>query len=85
MLKYTKGSWRVGPYYRHEVVSDSGVICCAPIETEQTRCNARLIAASPDLYEQLYRALAVIRSPQSFDLDEVCVDIEEALAKAVGQ
>lgn len=49
--KFTPGPWRVGPYYRHEVVSDSGVICCAPIETEQTRTNARLIASAPELLQ----------------------------------
>lgn len=53
MKSFTPGPWRVGPYYRHEVLSDAGVICCAPIETEQTRTNARLIAAAPELLQAL--------------------------------
>ena len=81
--RHTPGPWRVGPYYKHEVVSNSGVICCGPIETEQSRTNARLIAAAPRLYEELFRALAVIRNPQAFDTEGVCEDIAEALQQAV--
>jgi hypothetical protein len=83
--KFTPGPWRVGPYYRHEVVSDHGVICCAPIETGQTQANARLIAAAPELYDELFRALAVINQPLAFDVDGVCADIQRVLKKAVSR
>lgn len=52
-IEHTPGPWRVGPYYKHEVVSDHGVICCAHLDTGETRANAKLIAAAPDLLEAL--------------------------------
>lgn len=60
-IKHTPGPWRVGPYYRHEVVNDHGLICCGPIETEATRANARLIAAAPELLDALKECMYEIR------------------------
>ena len=60
-MSHTPGPWRVSPYYKHEVVSDHGVICCAPNEIGQTRINARLIAAAPELLFELEMADRHIR------------------------
>jgi len=45
-------------------VSDGGTICCGPIETEQTRANARLIAAAPEMLEALLQLMEVCRPRQ---------------------
>lgn len=81
---WTPGPWRVGPYYRHEVVSDEGVICCAPIETKQTRINAQLIAAAPDLYEALEEIASMIKGtlPITAKIRKIA---EAAMAKARGE
>jgi hypothetical protein len=47
--------------------------------------DARLIAAAPDMYNELFRALAVIRNPQAFDIDSVASDIERVLDAAKGE
>lgn len=52
---------------------------------EEANAIARLLAAAPDLLAELKRALAVIVSPQSFDLEGVESDIRAAIAKAEGK
>ena len=47
------------------------------------RNYAPYFAAAPDLYRELFRALAVICSPQSFEIENVCADIQAVLHKAV--
>lgn len=45
--------------------------------------TARLMAASKEMYAELFRALAVITNPQAFDVEQVRSDIKCVLAKAV--
>lgn len=62
-------------YQNYIVETDSGVY-------PPTLPDAYLIAAAPDMGRELYRALAVIRNPQAFDIEGVAADIEQVLQKA---
>lgn len=52
---------------------------------EENKANFNLLKAAPELYEELFRALAVIQSPESFELEQVISDIRRVLAKARGE
>jgi hypothetical protein len=44
--------------------------------------DVRLIASAPELYDELFRALAVITNPEAFDLKSIRRDIRRVLDKA---
>lgn len=49
-----RGPWRVGPHYKCDVESPDGRVCeCGPMGSPFGEANARLIAALPDLLEEL--------------------------------
>jgi len=65
MNKHTPGPWEVGTYNMGPTIFDSrgnGTVPIASVHdtvVEDVECNARLIAAAPDLYEA---AVAVLRA-----------------------
>ena len=81
--------WTKGPWHVHETtgeIADGTNVFVASVEgelvTPEEKPNARLIAAAPELYDELFRALAVITNPQAFDVEGVRADILRVLTKA---
>ena len=92
-MAHTKGPWKVFRCFdktKMEIVGPAPKdhFWLATIQVgEDTfglegEANARLIAACPEMYEQLVRALAVINSPESFEIELVLEDIRNVLRKA---
>lgn len=87
MSNFTKGPWRYAIRNINEIMQsfDAVVIgeVCVDIPTGSARADAHLIAAAPELYEQLDRLITFGQMHQLTELD-----IEpalEALAKARGE
>ena len=90
---WTKGPWR-HDHTNHQI--RTGVAtgkrrfegeCIGSVSTlcPEMKANGNLIAAAPEMYGELFRALAALRVPQAFDLEGVTADIERVLAKARGE
>jgi hypothetical protein len=75
-------SWKIGVAERGLGRESYTVLDLHGHPLEQTFENVALEAAAPEMYTELYRALAVIRNPQAFDIEGVCGDIEVVLSKA---
>ena len=55
-------------------------------EAEETRANARLIAAAPELLEALQAALEALRGSAGFDeINNAKKQVKAAIAKATGE
>ena len=54
----TPRPWKVGPYYKHDVLSDEGLVCeCGPMMSDRAAANAALIVHRVNHYEQMEAAL----------------------------
>lgn len=86
-MSHTPGPWRIevsdGAKHLRSAKGDS-LMCNMDFYpwTPDNPDDWTLIAAAPRLADELNRALAVIRSPQSFEVEQVCTDIESALRLA---
>lgn len=59
--------------------------CTREASEGEIEAVSQLMQAAPKLYKELFRALAVINSPESFDLEQVKNDIAAALRSARGE
>lgn len=100
MMSYTPGPWGLWPNRENSspivcVGSDAmdlRGICTVSGYGPETAANARLIAASPEMYEALSRLVDAVRAIKSseFDrasdwvkLDDVLIECERVMGKAV--
>lgn len=92
MTEASEKAWTKGPW----TTDEDGIFVFGPnmVMVAEMRgaganlpqeANAHLIAAAPEMYDKLFRALAALRVPQAFDLEGVTADIERVLAKARGE
>ena len=93
MSEFTKGKWEVQdwtekldgeflPEYA-VCVGDEWIADCADNEA-----NARLIAAAPEMYDELYEALQLLRGKSSYEGDEFSCEakfIQELMARIDGK
>lgn len=77
--KWTKGPWRVDRSGAGLEIQPAASIHAITILLHDHEADARLISKSPEMYDELFRALAVIRNPQAFDTEGVAHDIERLL------
>lgn len=99
--KFTPGPWKVDPKYSRDIQAPDGLdvaTCCLSIlnrkvtTEEESIANARLIAASPDMYEALKDLLDMLETEISAGSGLTC-DFERrvlpnarsALSKARGE
>jgi len=83
MSKHTLGPWKITKGASNELIEqqDGPLICFAASNNPDTRANARLIAAAPDLLEAL---LAITSGPQRIS-DELHSKALVAILKATSQ
>ena len=77
MSKYTRGKW---------IRNVADILCCE--DEDEKKANERLIAAAPEMYEQLYEALQLCEGKSSYDGDEFCEqakNIRELLERIDGE
>ena len=91
MSEFTKGKWGIDRN-DYSIYSDSEDCCVAdlyPVDSnEQLVANARLIAAAPDMYDELYDALQLLKGKSSWDGDEFsqqAKSIQELLSRIDGK
>ena len=94
-MEYTKGEWK--SYHdsmtaRDAVCAEDGVgffskeVCRVKGDSQGERfANCNLIAASPDMYEQLKAAVAILRYEKYQDTQPVLREMIKAIAKAEGK
>ena len=96
-FKGTKGEWTTGLFpnlnhpHRTILTTDNGTeICTIHLDNIEVRANAKLIAAAPELLNQLQRALNVFgkgyepkEGASDTDGSRLYVDIEQAINKAL--
>ena len=86
--KHTPGPWKIGtppPNGEQTVGTDQGLMVAVATTGAgvQTKANARLIAAAPDLLEALKGLMAL--SDHRVDLRDAAKDARAAIAKATGE
>ena len=86
--KHTPGPWKIGtppPNGEQTVGTDQGLMVAVATTSAgvQTKANARLIAAAPDLLEALKGLMAL--SDHRVDLRDAAKDARAAIAKATGE
>lgn len=92
-MKHTKGNWKVlKGNYTHAATINKDVltrICAIEIgfgHAEDWEANAKLIAAAPELYEQLRITLETLNNPDKLNNEGLMlarkVSIEQILEKA---
>ena len=86
MPKFTSGKWKVEMVYGdYPIVTADGRIVADCFNNE---ANARLIAAAPEMYVELYEALQLCAGHSSYDGDdfsEQAKSIRELLARMDGE
>lgn len=95
MNQHTKGPWKVWLSTKtleltvHTLPSDTKVADITYITREQTKANAKLIAAAPELLEALEDAAEWVSTGKvdgvSFDEIQVIEVLRETIAKAKGE
>lgn len=79
------------PTLGYSIVSDSGghksdsLALVKSMSQETTECNARLIAAAPDLLAALNAAHSILIQFVDYQRSEWCAKIAAAIAKATGE
>lgn len=86
MPKFTQGDWTV----KHGEIKCGNHYIAFLFEytLEETKANGRLIAAAPEMYEELYEVLQLLKGKTSWEGDEFAwyaQDIAELLARIDGQ
>ena len=91
MSEFTKGKWIIDRD-GSAIFSDSEDCYVAELSPansdEQVAANARLIAAAPDMYDELYDALQLLKGKSSWDGDEFsqqAKSIQELLSRIDGK
>ena len=88
MKTFTPGPWKVSTSAVYDQVNaaDESLICFAAMK-ENSKANARLIAAAPELFEALERAVEIIQNEYPVDqhADYGVPSMITALAKAKGE
>lgn len=91
MTNHTRGPWSVGEERSWEVFDGTGDLiayCYVVADGErkgQSQCNARLIAAAPDMLVTLERVSTALSGMDAGDLDAAALDVRNAIAKAKGE
>ena len=96
MTEYTPGPWRVGGVedLQHgrgrQIAADAGKICVVyGVRDPDVKANARLIAAAPDMYEELEAIAGNHDAGPGIDAEELCELMTQrargVLAKIRGQ
>ena len=86
MPKFTPGEWEAEKIYDASWVVFAKDLPVA--ECNNNEANARLIAAAPDMYDELYEALQLCEGKSSYDGDEFAIQaksIRELLAYIDGK
>ncbi|MBR1437852.1 MAG: hypothetical protein IJ587_04880 [Synergistaceae bacterium] len=83
MSKFTEGKWRV--LYFPEIL---GIVDEDNDPIQLNEANARLIAAAPEMYDELYEVLQLLKGKSSYDGDEFdqqAKSIQELFARIDGK
>ncbi|MBI6242156.1 hypothetical protein JEP66_13040 [Proteus mirabilis] len=87
-FKHTPAPWRTDDWIRTGVNSESKHIAmvnyCSDVFGDEHKANAHLIAAAPELLEQLIRLRNKIASYKPDDEDDLDI-VDAVIAKALGQ
>ena len=89
--KHTPGPWKIGtppPNGEQTVGTDQGLMVAVATTGAgvQTKANARLIAAAPDLLRFLVEARTTLEAWKDVaPAVSLCSDIDAAIAKATGE
>ena len=95
MSKFTRGNWELNS--RTGDISSKGTLIAKVYgatdynvekNAEESFANARLITASPEMYDELYEALQLLKGKSSCESDEFARQarsIEEVLVRVEGK
>jgi hypothetical protein len=87
-MEYTKKPWNSGPFHGTqgiEIQSEKRAVAVAiqgNLTFEETQANARLIAASPEMYEALKLALEDLYNTFPEEAEYELIDRRESIRKA---
>ena len=88
MSTHTSGPWHVGSAteFRNQIGIEPTIGCVyGDIKGKETKANARLIAAAPELLEALKRSLSWLSSYPGGGAINVYDQAQQAIAKATGE
>lgn len=87
IVKHTPGNWEVGLSLSGKIAvwnpqETGGNICCLTGLDEKDKANAKLIAAAPELLEELRKVYAMLMSePEAeffYDMEKISAAIKKA-------
>lgn len=86
-MSHTPGPWQINDRYINngEKCICEYIVRRESFTTEELCANARLIAAAPELLDELKRVLVVLGDIKSYDLPIVSKYVEAVITKAEGK